>query len=51
MKKSLRNLELKKQTISNLNLTKVKGGAGTTVIHCDNTGIVGLDTKPLCEER
>ncbi|WP_219006499.1 hypothetical protein [Aquimarina litoralis] len=32
MKKSLKKLELKKQTISDLNLSKVKGGLDPT--HC-----------------
>lgn len=31
MKKSLKELSLNKEVISNLNLTKVKGGGGT---HC-----------------
>ncbi|MHA7055675.1 hypothetical protein ACWGOQ_0000535 [Aquimarina sp. M1] len=31
MKKSLKNLELKKETISNFNLNKIKGGSDTII--------------------
>ena len=57
MKKSLNNLELKKQTISNLNLTKVKGGVGFTSVvtctpsqmnACGNTAQTGPGTVPVC---
>ncbi|WP_298542124.1 hypothetical protein [uncultured Aquimarina sp.] len=57
MKKSLKNLELKKQTISNLNLNKVRGGAGFTsaitctpseMNACGNTARTGPGTMPVC---
>ncbi|WP_298314409.1 hypothetical protein [uncultured Aquimarina sp.] len=42
MKKSLKKLELKKQTISDLNLNKIKGGIDPT--HCCPT----LDALNSC---
>jgi len=37
MKKSLKNLQLKKQTISNLSLNQVRGGGVTSIRNCEPT--------------
>ncbi|WP_299213379.1 hypothetical protein [uncultured Aquimarina sp.] len=52
MKKSLKNLELKKQTISSLQLDKVKGGVGLQTYYlCGNTARTGTNGVPVCMEH
>ncbi len=46
MKKSLKNLELKKQTISSLNLNKVRGGVVNSMFCLT---MVSCDTNRDCE--
>ncbi len=51
MKKSLKNLELKKQTISNLDLHKVKGGNGISLFNCSGVTSNGYcgNSVPVAE--